>query len=358
MQLGAYFLPLDFDTYLTSVKVADEVGYSHAWIPDSVMIWEDPYIYMARGLEATENLTFGTAVTNPVTRHYTASAAAHATLAQIHPGRVMIGLGRGDSSIRTLGLRPTKIKEMRTIVPNLRRLAAGEQIDLDGKDVRITWAKTSDMPLMLGGSGPRTLRLAGSLADAVTIEVGAHPESVAWAVGNIRQGAEEAGRDPDSLQIIALCGVWIGDDLEQARDNCRWAPASAINLIAEVMHNNADHGMPPSLTGLLDRRRELVTAPSSGPAAGVPSLDGSYDYEEHCENDADHTQWMPDDLIDEFILSGSAEAVAARIEKLAALGVSQVAAAFLNGHDEQMRQVGKELIPLLSEIPPASGRVG
>lgn len=352
MQLGAYFLPVDFDTYLPSVEAADAAGYSHAWIPDSVMIWEDPYVYMARGLAATERIVFGTAVTNPVTRHFSATAAAHATLAQMHPGRVLLGIGRGDSSIRTLGLRPSKIKEMRGILPNLRRLTAGEVVDLDGKDVHITWAH-SDIPLMLGGSGPKTLRMAGGLADSVTIEVGAHPDSVAWAIGNIRRGAEEAGKDPAEVEVIALVGLWVSEDREEARDKCRWAPASAINLIAEVMHNSDEHGMPDSLTKLVEKRRELVPATSGGATAGVPSLDGSYDYDEHCENDAEHAQWLPDDLLDEFTLGGEAAEVAERIAELGKIGVAQVACAFLNGEEEQMKLVGEQLIPLVNELPTA-----
>lgn len=347
MQLGAYFLPVEFGTYLPSVRAADAAGYSHAWIPDSVMIWEDPYVYMARGLAATERIVFGTAVTNPVTRHFSATAAAHATLAQMHPGRVVLGIGRGDSSIRTLGKRPARIEEMREILPDLRRLTEGEPIDLEGTAVRINWSR-AEVPLMLGGSGPRTLRLAGAFADQVTIEVGAHPDSVEWAVGNIRRGAAEAGRDPAGVEIVALCGLWLGADRAEAREKTRWAPASAINLIAEVMHNSAEHGMPESLTKLVELRRELVPATSSGPAAGVPSLDGSYDYDEHCENDADHALWLPDELVDEFTLGGEAEELAARIAALGELGVSQVACAFLNGEEEQMARVGEELIPRLA----------
>lgn len=350
MQLGAYFLPVDFDTYLPSVKAADEAGYSHAWIPDSVMIWEDPYVYMARGLADTENLVFGTAVTNPVTRHYTATAAAHTTLAQMHPDRVILGLGRGDSSIRTLGLRPAKIKEMRTIVPDVRALAAGASIEVNEKKTRITWARSPDLPLMLGGSGPKTLRLAGSLADLVTIEVGMHPDSIEWAIGNIRQGAEEAGRDPAAVKVIALCGMWVGDDAEEAREHCRWAPASAINLVAEVMRNTPGHGMPASLTGLIEKRRSLVAAPAGSHAPGVPSLDGTYDYEEHCVNDADHATWLPDEDVDQFILAGDADSIIERAADLADLGVHQIAAAFLNGEGEQMRRVGREVIPRLAEI--------
>jgi alkanesulfonate monooxygenase SsuD/methylene tetrahydromethanopterin reductase-like flavin-dependent oxidoreductase (luciferase family) len=297
---------------------------------------------MARGLAATEQMTFGTAVTNLITRHFTVTASGHATLASMHPGRVVLGLGRGDSSIRTIGLRPARVAEMRELVPQVKRLLAGEALDYEGTEIRIPWAQHR-VRLMLGGTGPSTMRLAGALADIVTLEIGIHPDAISWALGNIRAGAEEAGRDPGEIEVVALCGMWISDDVEAAREHCRWAPASAANHIAEVMHNNPAHGMPPVLTELVQRRRESVAV-----GRGLPSVDGTYDYYGgHCDNDADHAQWIPPALIDDFALVGPAGGMAARINELEALGISQVAPAFLNGEFEQMELIGSELIPLL-----------
>jgi alkanesulfonate monooxygenase SsuD/methylene tetrahydromethanopterin reductase-like flavin-dependent oxidoreductase (luciferase family) len=351
MRLGAYFLPVDFPVYLRSVKAADQAGYDTAWIPDSQMIWQDPYVYMARGLAETDRIVFGTAVTNAITRHFTVTASGHVTLAQMHPGRVVMGIGRGDSSIRTLGLKPLKVAQMRELVGRLRDLMAGEEVDLDGRPVRITFAR-DHVPVMVGGTGPRTMRMAGALADVVTVEVGASEDAIRWAVENIRRGAEEAGRDADEVQVVALCGMWVSDDREEARANCRWAPASAANHIAEVMHNNPEHGMPAALTDLVALRRQTVGT------TGLSSVDGSYDYYGgHCVNDADHAQWIPDDVLDDFALAGTADEVVERIEGLARLGVDEVAAAFLNGHDEQMRLVGETVIPRLRS-GDAQGRAG
>src|SRR5690606_28353746 len=123
-----------------------------------------------------------------VTRHFTVTASGHATLARMHPGRVILGLGRGDSSIRTLGLKPLRVREMRRVVEDVRALVDGRDIVFGDRDVRITWAE-GGLPVMLAGTGPRSLRMAGSVADVVTVEVGASPAAVEWAVGNIRRGA-------------------------------------------------------------------------------------------------------------------------------------------------------------------------
>ena len=153
MKLGAYFLPVEFETYLESVRCADRAGFSHAWVCDSQMIWQDPYVYMARGLQATERLTFGTAVTNPITRHFTVTASGHATLAS-STSRSRRARARTRRQLdRTLGLKPAKVAQMRELVPEIKRLLAGQPIDFEGTEIRIPWAGAR-VPLMLGGTGP------------------------------------------------------------------------------------------------------------------------------------------------------------------------------------------------------------
>src|SRR5205085_21366 len=86
---------------------------------------------MTRALAATERIQLGVAVANPLTRHYTVTASAAATLAQLHPGRVLLGLGRGDSAVRTLGLKQVATKKFAEVVPRIRALMAGEEIETD-----------------------------------------------------------------------------------------------------------------------------------------------------------------------------------------------------------------------------------
>lgn len=349
MRLGAYFIPLDYEQFIVSVRAAERAGYARAWVCDSPMIWQDPYVYMTGGLAATRRIVFGSAVTNPVTRHFAVTASAHATLESIYPGRVVLGIGRGDSAIRTLGLRPARVAEMRRVVPALRELMAGGEVAWEqgprGEPIRITWAQDA-VPIMIGGTGPRTMRLAGALADAVTLEVGASVDAVRWAVREVRRGAEEAGRSPRQVQIVALCGMWLGEDRVEARERCRWAPASGANHVAEVAHNNPGHDMPDTLTRMLELRAKALPAATGG--HGVPTLDGSYDYYAgHCVNDAAHASWIPDDVIDEYALAGPADLLLARIHELAELGVDEIAAAFLGGETDQIQTVGRQLIPRL-----------
>jgi alkanesulfonate monooxygenase SsuD/methylene tetrahydromethanopterin reductase-like flavin-dependent oxidoreductase (luciferase family) len=339
MKVGAHFLPENLPVYLESVAAADAVGYERAWLVDGQMLWQDVYVYMTHGLAATKRIAFGPGVTNPLTRHFTVTASVVATLADLHPGRVLLGVGRGDNAVRTLGLEPVPTRRLAETVPKLRGLMAGRPVDFEGTEVHIRWAD-EDVPLMMPATGPRNLRLAGALADIVMVYVGVNPLSVRWAIDHVRAGAEEAGRDPGSIEIAALCAMWVSDDLQEARDACRWAPAACANHIADVIRRNPGHGMPEEMTRLVQARDE-------------------YDYYAgHLDSGAEHTAFLTGELIDDFAIAGPAERCLEKIAALAETGVDEVSTAYLNGQVSQMERVGREIMPALPGRAQASESQG
>jgi 5,10-methylenetetrahydromethanopterin reductase len=333
MKLGANFLPEDFPVFLESVQAAEEAGYARAWLVDSQMLWQDVWVYMTHGLAATDRIQFAVGVSNPVTRHFTVSASAAATLASLHPGRVVLGFGRGDSAVRTLGLKQFPTAKLVEVVSQVRELTAGREIDLDGAPVRIRWAQGEAVPIAMAATGPRNLRLAGRLADVAMLQVGVHPDSVRWAIEHVRAGAEVAGRDPDSVEIALFCGMWVSEDLTEARAETRWAAACAANHLDDVMRRNPEHGMPEVLYRV------------------VPARTQHYDYYAgHLDPGAEHTGYLTDDLVDTFAINGPAGRCLSQIRELEALGVSEISAAYLNGRVEQLRRVGREIVPALSGV--------
>jgi 5,10-methylenetetrahydromethanopterin reductase len=302
------------------------------------MLYHDLYVYLTRGLLATERIAFGPGVTNPFTRHFTVTAGAIATLSQLHPGRVILGLGRGDNATRTIGINPVPTERFAAMVPEIRELIAGRAVSIGGTEARIRWAGET-VPIMLAATGPRNLRLAGSLADIVQIQVGVHPAAVQWAIDLVRAGAADARRDPASVEISLICGFWVSDDLDEARRACRWAPPSAANHIEDVMRRNPNHGMPSELTRVVEARRGH-------------SEDFDY-YKDHGDSTADEMGFLTPELIDDFSIAGPAARCLDRIRELADLGVAEIASGFFNGQYEQLERVGREIVPALPADRPS-----
>lgn len=333
MKFGVHLMAQDFDEYLATLVAAEDAGFHFAWTIDSQILWQDPTVYISRGLAASERITMGVAVTNPKTRHVTAIASAYGTLDDLHPGRVVLGIGRGDSSVRAMGMRPAATREMAEAVPVLRDLTAGRSVSINDTDVRLTWRREgAPVPIMMGATGPRNLRLAGALADRAMLQVGVHPDSVAWGIEQVRAGAADAGRDPSEVAISVLCACRIAEDQEAAWEACKWSPASAANHIADVDRNVPDHSMPAPMVQLIRDRDAFMR-------------DRDYDYTKHLDDSADQLDYLTPEHVDAFAITGPPERCLERIEQLRALGVDEVSIAYWNGEHEQIARMAAEIIP-------------
>src|SRR5713226_1766590 len=107
-------------------RQSEELGFSNVWVGDSHLIWGEAFVNLAAIAASTSRVTVGTGVTNPLTRHPSVLASGFATLEQMAPGRVAIGIGLGDSSVVTMGMRPARMAQFESSVSMLRALLAGE----------------------------------------------------------------------------------------------------------------------------------------------------------------------------------------------------------------------------------------
>lgn len=328
MKIGAHLLLQDFPEFIKTTKALEDNNFARAWVVDSQMLWEDAYIYVALAMEQTKRIIFGSAVSNPVTKHYTVPTSAAATFAGLYPGRWILGMGRGDSAVRTLGLKPMKTTEMEMILGKMQALLHGKTVDEGGTEIQLRWSDESrKVPLCYAATGPRNLKIGGAIADIVMLQVGTHPASVKWAIENVHQGAEQAGRDPAEVEISLLCGMWVSDDQALARDKCRWAATCATNHLEDVMRAGPGHGMPRELVSMVEDRRH------------------QYDYYAgHLDSGADHAEYLTDDMIDRFAIAGNVSQCLEKIEELASIGVHEISSAYLNEQYEQIEVVGKQVI--------------
>src|ERR1044071_4702441 len=197
--------------FVADVRRAEALGWDVAWQPDSQLRRRDTYVLMAAAAQATERIQIGTLLANPINRHPTVTASSIATVDELAPGRIVLGWGVGDPAVRLAGLKPARIAELESSTRLMRAL-------LDGREVEVGAARPARLPhhrpvpIWIAAGGPKTLRMAGGIADGVFIRVGTHPANIATSVDAIRAGAKDAGRDPASVRLGAIFHTALVED--------------------------------------------------------------------------------------------------------------------------------------------------
>ena len=283
--------------------LAEENGFSHAWMWDSHVLWQDPYPIFALMAAGTERIHLGTCVTNPVTRDPTVTASAMATLNEISGGRMEMGIGRGDSAQRVLGRGPVSVAHLEQACRVIRDLAEGRAVDLEGTEVQLKWSEGHRLPVWVAAYGPNALHCAGRVADGVILQL-ADPFIIEWALRYLREGAEEAGRNPADIKVMAAAPAYLSDDLAHARDQVRWFPALVSNHVVDLVKRYHEGELPDELTDYIAARE-------------------GYDYAHHGRAGSENAEFVTDEVVDRFCVIGRPEQVRARLGELRDLGVDQ-----------------------------------
>jgi 5,10-methylenetetrahydromethanopterin reductase len=202
--------------YVEVSKYCEEHGLHSVWFADSQMLHWDVYASLAICSTLTNKIRFGIAVTNPVTRHYTVTGNALATLDEISSGRIILGIGKGDSSVRRVGLKPATLEELGEYVLNLRSLFTPKQADdTDGTGI---WNRRCP-PIYIAATGRKTLELAGKIADGVIINVGISERALSHAKELVGISASSSRGNPPILAALAF--VSVSKDREKALASAR-----------------------------------------------------------------------------------------------------------------------------------------
>jgi probable F420-dependent oxidoreductase len=289
------------------------------------VLWREAYTLLAVMAQATSTLRLGTCVTNPATREPTVTASALATLQEISGGRMDLGIGRGDSARRVLGKAPTSMAMLEESALVIRDLAEGRRAEYEGASLELEWAQPHDLPLWIAGYGPKAMELAGRIADGVMIQL-ADADLIRWFVGQVRDAARAAGRDPAEIQVMAAAPAHVGD-LDVCRERTRWFPALVSNHVVDLVNRYAPSDLPASLTGYIRDRT-------------------GYDYQHHAEVGSANAAFVGDDVTDRFCVLGTVDDHVRRLRELADAGVTQFNLYLMNGDEEEMLDVyGREVIP-------------
>lgn len=311
-------------------KLAEVHGFSHVWTFDSHILWQEPYVIYSQILAQTQRIKVGPFVTNPATRDWTVTASVFATLNEMFGNRTVCGIGRGDSAVRVTNGKPTTIAELRESIHVIRELGNSRPVDFHGSRIQFPWSRGSELEVWVAAYGPMALKLAGEVGDGFILQL-ADLDIASWMIQTVRRAAEDAGRDPAEVKFCVAAPMYIGDDWEHMRDQCRWFGGMVGNHVADIVAKYGRSGeVPTALTEYIEGRE-------------------SYDYNQHGRAGNVHTEFVPDEIVERFCVLGSASEHIEKLEQLKALGVDQFAGYLQHDNKEEtLRVYGETVIPALT----------
>ena len=280
---------------------AEALGWDGIFLGESHLSSVDSFQTLASCAMITKRLLLGIAVTNIVFRHPTVIAGAAASLNEISKGRAIMGLGTGDGPVYSQGLKALPMKDFEAGIKLIRQLVRGDEATFPTGKIKIGFTINQPAPIFVSAEGPKGLQLAGRCADGVILGTGFDLQVFNWAKGKIIEGAEQAGRDPSEIAIIAAGMLCVRDDGNEARKIVR-------NRIANRAHHNfrfTYETVPP---------KELD---------GVKKFMAGFDVMKPMEDRVD-PDLVNDYLVRRFSIAGNPQECIERVAELKAAGVEHL----------------------------------
>ena len=305
---------------------AEAAGWAGMLVVDSQNLAADSYVGLTWAANGTSRIGLGTGVTNSVTRHPAVTASAALALQDVSGGRMVLGIGRGDSALAHLGRSPARLAGFTRYVDVLQRYLRGERVPFDlipladeiaqgvselqladhPSESRILWHPGGEkVPVEVAATGPKVIAMAGRLADRVMFTLGAVPERIRWGIETARRARSDAGLDPDAIKF----GAYVNLVCHPERATARLLVRGGLTTFARfsVMHGE-----------------------TSGPAseaelAVLKSLHSGYDMKAHTRSDSQQAELMSDEFVDRFAIVGNPEECISRLAELRSLGLDKIA---------------------------------
>lgn len=316
------------------VRLAEQVGFHMVGTGDSPSLFREQYVALTLIALNTSSCRFGSFVTNPLTRHPVVTASGISAVNELSGGRAILGISTGDSGVYNLGLKAATLAHLEEYITALRDLWRTSKATYKGQAIRLMWS-SQPIPIYMSAGGPKSLRLAGRIADGVYIETGLLPEVIRDSLAQLKLGAEEAGRRLEDIDVWWYAKGSLGPTTDQATFQLRSGLASSVNhtfrFTLEGKH------VPPALRDRIETlKREYVHtqhAQLGGDTRNAQLVDelGLRDY-----------------LAQRFAIVGTPQDWVKRIQDLARYGVQKIALAGLMpmpNKEEFLETLGREVIP-------------
>lgn len=211
MEFGVAFASRVGDHEL--VKLAEDLGYSQAWFYDSQMIYSDVYATMALAADRSRSIRLGTGVAVVSTRMAPTIAHSIASINQLAPGRVELGIGVGNTARLTMGLPPVKFSAMREDVRLIRKLLDGDTATMraEGVETPVRFLHPEGgfinlrdrIPITLSAFQPKGVEFCGAECDGHMVW-GLPPHIVEMFRSSVTSAAQAVGRCGDDVPMKGI----------------------------------------------------------------------------------------------------------------------------------------------------------
>jgi len=306
-RFGIVLLPESLSEFGELCAVAEDSGFDWLGVADSQSVFRELYVALTLAALRTRRVRLGPLVTNPLTRHLVVTASAISSVDEVSGGRAVLGLGSGDSAIYTIGAPPATLAGLENSILTLGRLTNGETIERDGRTWRVH-RSTRRVPIYLAAEGPRTLELAGRVADGVIVGLGLTPEVVTLSLEAIARGARAAGRTLDDVDVWWFAKTSLADRRDEAIEPIKMALAASANHAFRFTLEGK--GVPPDLHERIKAlQREYNAHHHELPGAANASLPDRWGLTEF--------------LVDRFAVAGAPRDCIAQISRAMAAGARQ-----------------------------------
>ena len=244
--------PLPWVEFAEIVRAGEAAGYRALFLPE--IAGRDALAALGALAGETDALLLGTGILPIASRSTLLTAMGAATVHERSGGRLLLGIGTGD-------LGAGALDRLREEVGALRSLFAGEPVERKGHPVALSLRPGSPVPIWISCLGPRSMRLAGEIADGVLLNW-CPPERVAFARERILEGAQLGKRDPALVTVGVYVRAIVDEDPSRALDAMREAAARYASYPAYARQFDA--------VGLGEEARGAADALRSGELSAVP----------------------------------------------------------------------------------------
>lgn len=317
-----HLVPDDLQVLARRAKFAEDNGFTQVWVAESHLTCRDHNIALALAIQNTSKVKIGPGVTNPVLHDDSVAACAAATLDELSGGRMLFGIGSGDTPVYTLGKKMAKLAQMRRSIEQIRAFARGETVEYaPGVNVKM-WCKR-DIPIYTSAEGPKTLAMSAELANGIIVGSGVYQETVDWVMKHVNAGLKS--RDAslgDDLDVIFGAVISLDRDSKAARERVRARVA-----------NRAHHNFRMTLESVPDKYKPEIQ-----------NLLDNFDVTDW--RSPKHVPLITDYILDRFTITGTPEEVVERIKKIEGYGVKNLMIdPPTPGFDESLEMFAKEVMP-------------